>query len=339
MKIAVLGGSRLIGSHLIPALVKNFAGGEIHVINRGVTPPAWDYDKAARGRVKRHIADRSTPLAFGDSLEKIADLGFDAVIDCSCYSKDELTPAVRAFARKIKQYIFISTASVYGDLHYVPADEKHPIDNSENNSMYGREKIKCEKELLYSAKNGDFKVTILRPTYIYGPFDHTRRLFYLIDRIYHDVPIFIPAEGNDPLFNAVYVGDLAEQIRLSVMNEAFFNETFNAASNDSILFSDFLKLIGNCFSREVKIIYVSRDEYKKAASGQSFPYTSHQCAFDCAKMKLAVGEDRFPKTSYNDGIYKTIEWHRAHGEFSDAHSYEAESEYFKKNFTGLFKSM
>jgi len=332
MKIAILGGSRLIGASLVPSLMKKFAGAELHLINRGVTPPPIDYDSVWPQKVFRHIADRSSPLEFNASLEKIAGLNFDAVIDCSCYAKDELTPAIRAFSKKITHYVFISTASVYGTLKYAPATELHPLDNSENNSMYGREKIKCEKELLYSAKNGDFAVTIIRPTYIYGPFDYTNRLFYFIDRIYKKIPIFIPSGGQDSLYNSVYVKDLADQIAGLSMNPSAYNQIYNSASRDSVNFSSYLNLLGTALEREVKIVYISAEEYKKASGGLVFPYSWYHAAYDCAKMKELFGEDSFPATDYLSGFVETIKWHKSHGDLPSSSDYLSEVAYYSQNF-------
>ncbi len=338
MKIAILGGSRLIGTTLVEYLAEKYKDAELHLINRGVTPAVWDYEKRWPGRVFRHIADRESPLNFCDSLEKIALKKIDAVIDISCYTKEELTPAIRAFSKKIKQYIFISTGSVYGALKYVPAGEEHPLDTTESNSMYGREKIKCEKELLYSAKNNDFSVTILRPTYIYGPYDHTNRLFYLIDRIYKQVPLFIPSGGRDPMFNAVYVKDLARQIDGFLLNEGAFNQIYNTAANDSVNFSEFLNIIGACLDREVKIVHLSADEYKKAAGGIVFPYSSSHTAFDVNKMKALFGEDNFLFTSYRDAVAETIAWHVFRAELPSSNNYEIEKKYFDDNFSKRSRS-
>ncbi|HNY12262.1 MAG TPA: NAD-dependent epimerase/dehydratase family protein [Candidatus Wallbacteria bacterium] len=339
MKVVVLGGSRLVGASLVPAILKNFKDAEVHVVNRGVTPPAVDFEEKFPGRVFHHIADRSTPLNFRDSLENVAAQNVDVVIDLSCYTKDELTPAIRAFSKRTKQYIFVSTASVYGALQFVPATEEHPLDISEHNSMYGREKIKCEKELLYSAKTGDFKVTIIRPTYIYGPHDQTLRLFYLLDRICKDIPIFIPSEGNDPLFNAIFVKDLAEQICRAVLNEKFYNEAYNAASNDSLHFSDLLNTIGDCLEKpEVRIVYVSNEEFKKVTGGLMFPYSCYHSAYDCAKMRAAIGEDVFPFTPYKDAISETIAWHRSRNELPSTNNYAGEKKYFTEKITKSIKA-
>jgi nucleoside-diphosphate-sugar epimerase len=332
MKIAILGGSRLIGSALVPMLAEKIKDLELHIINRGVTPAVWDYEKKWPGRVFRHIADRGSPLNFCDALEKIALKKIDAVIDMSCYTKEELTPAIRAFSKKISQYIFISTCSVYGVLKYLPASEEHPLDTGESNSMYGREKIKCEKELLYSSKNKDFNVTILRPTYIYGPWDYTERLVYFIDRIYKQVPIFFPSGGQDPMFNAIYVKDLARQIAGLLLNEGAYNQIYNAASNDSLYFSEFLKLIGNSLSQEVKLVHVSYDEYKKAAGGLSFPYTRYHTAFDAGKMKALFGEENFPFTPYQQAIDETVSWHIDRADVPSPANYADEKKYFAGNF-------
>ncbi|MEZ7891970.1 MAG: NAD-dependent epimerase/dehydratase family protein [Candidatus Wallbacteria bacterium] len=328
MEIVILGGSKLIGTALIEELARQHNGIRIHVVNRGITPPFINYSKLKNCKVIKHIADRTSPLDFKETLEKITFKNkIDAVIDTSCYMPDELTPAIRAFSNKIKHYILISTCAVYGKLKYVPANEDHPLDISAENSMYGREKIKCEHEITDANKHKCFNTTILRPSYIYGPNDYTRRLFYFIDRIYNDIPILAPGEQTDFLFNAIYITDLAKQICMALLNEKFYGGVFNLSSSDSINFSDFLKLIGCAMNKEIKLMWIPKNDYKKITGELHFPYYISNAAYDCAKFRALCGEENFPFTPYYEGISQTIKWHREKKELPSGKNYNNELSY------------
>ncbi|MEZ7893521.1 MAG: NAD-dependent epimerase/dehydratase family protein [Candidatus Wallbacteria bacterium] len=307
MKIAVFGGSRFTGAALINELFQNYPIDTIHILNRGVSKDAIDFGQWP-GKIVKHAVDRKIINAFSEKVNKIAADNIDAVIDFSGYTKEQIIPAIKAFSKKIKHYIFISTGSVYGNLKQLPASELHPLDNTEQNCQYGRDKIECENELLKAHKNGDFNVTIFRPTYIYGPNDYTMRFFYFIDKIHKGSPVLIPAE-RDFIFNAVYVNDLAKQIRLGLFNSSFYGEAFNAAAGESIKFSELLNLTGKALSKEVNIKYVSAGEFEKMSPDAAFPYDTGDLDFDCSKMKATLGKTKFPFTPYENAVRETVQWH------------------------------
>ena len=88
----------------------------------------------------------------------------------------------------MKKYIFISTCSVYEDSEKKLKDESSPIHkcniedyDDETNESYGKRKSRCEEIL----KSSNLNYTILRPSLVFGKYDHTSSQMVLQPLKYH----------------------------------------------------------------------------------------------------------------------------------------------------------
>ena len=102
-KIALLGGSRFIGFHLLSALCQH--GHDVTVFNRQLSQPPAPFPKGIRF-VK---GDRNHP----QDLEGLFDENFDVVFDISGSKPAHVEPIVRGCRSRIGHYIFLSSGSVY----------------------------------------------------------------------------------------------------------------------------------------------------------------------------------------------------------------------------------
>ena len=90
--------------------------------------------------------------------------------------------SARLLAPKVSHYLFISTVAVYADFTRLNAEDA-PLATMEDETIeevtgdtYGPLKVLCEKRA--QTEIGDDRLTIVRPTYICGPGDHTDRFTY-----------------------------------------------------------------------------------------------------------------------------------------------------------------
>ena len=104
------------------------------------------------------------------------------VIDNSGYTPSQVKATAELLKDHVKKYIFISSIAVYADFAKAGVDEdyklaelKDPTTEVVNGETYGGLKVLCEKvvETTYGKR-----ATIIRPTYIAGPGDHTDRFTY-----------------------------------------------------------------------------------------------------------------------------------------------------------------
>ena len=122
--------------------------------------------------------------------------------------------AKKAKADGVRQFIFMSSAIVYGNS--APIGKSRVITRDTPLSpvnCYGDSKVQAEKGLT-SLKDNSFKVVILRPPMIYGK--GSKGNYPVLAKIALKFPIF-PYVKNQR--SALYIGNLTEFIRLIISNE------------------------------------------------------------------------------------------------------------------------
>jgi len=141
------------------------------------------------------------------------------VIDNSGYTPSQVKATAELLKEHVRRYIFISSIAVYADFAKAGVDEdyklaelKDPTTEVVNGETYGGLKVLCEKvvETTY-----DKRATIIRPTYIAGPGDHTDRFTYWPVRVSKGGKMLAPGTPSDP-FQYIDVRDLAGFIRTCV---------------------------------------------------------------------------------------------------------------------------
>ncbi len=122
--------------------------------------------------------------------------------------------ARKAKAEGVKQFIFMSSAIVYGDSAPIGGKKvitrETPVSPS---NFYGDSKVQAEKGIL-PLNDGQFKVVILRPPMIYGK--GSKGNYPVLARLARSMPVF-PWVNNAR--SMLYVGNLAEFVRLMIENE------------------------------------------------------------------------------------------------------------------------
>src|SRR5271170_3295008 len=113
LRILILGGTGFTGPHQVAYALAR--GHKLTLFNRGHEPDAWG------GRVEELIGDRQT----GD-LKSLEGREWDVCIDNPTTLPFWVRDAGKVLAGKVKQYIFISTISVYAD-SAEPADESAAV--------------------------------------------------------------------------------------------------------------------------------------------------------------------------------------------------------------------
>jgi nucleoside-diphosphate-sugar epimerase len=150
---------------------------------------------------------------------------------------------------KVKHFVHISTADIYGELKYIPADENHPA-NPVNN--YSLSKLEAEYIVSDFLKKGDLVFSVLRPTMIYGPQSkYIAALLFAIPAVLSYLGIKrAPFFKIKNTFTPVHVEDVAGAASFVCGNEKTFNETYNIAENDIISKGEFVNTILSSFNFE-----------------------------------------------------------------------------------------
>jgi len=189
-KILLIGGSKFIGKTLLNKL--HSQNHEITVINRG-TVASSDYLPSG---VKHHKADRNNEEEL---REAIGDEAFDVVFDICAITKDHVIKILKVIEGNVLRHVHVSSGSVYDteNVLSVPVDEDHPFPElKEDTHPYVVSKTEAEIELFQAYNDRQFPMTIVRPTYVYGPDNYVYREAYFFDRIDRERSILLPEKGE-----------------------------------------------------------------------------------------------------------------------------------------------
>ena len=197
-RLLILGGTAFLGPQLVEAA--RALGYTITLFNRGKTNPELFPD------LEKLRGDRN-----GD-LKSLEGRKWDVVVDTSGYVPRHVRDSATLLAPAVRQYIFISTISVYSDTSKVGMDETAPVGKLDDETVetvaggtYGPLKALCEKAA-EAAMPG--RVTVIRPGLIVGPGDPTDRFTYWPVRVDRGGEVLAPGTPADPV-QFIDVRDLA----------------------------------------------------------------------------------------------------------------------------------
>jgi len=214
MKILILGGTAFLGPQIVEAAQAR--GHVLTLFNRGKTNPGLFPD------IEKLHGDRNGDLA---SLE---GRKWDAVVDTSGFVPRLVDMSAALLAPSVKQYVFISTISVFGQKVKPGTDENSPVatmpdeTNEEIGKYYGELKALSEKAATKAMSGRAWNV---RPGLIVGPGDKSDRYTYWPVRVAKGGEVLAPGDGRDPV-QYIDVRDLAAFVVLGV--ERNLTGTYNA---------------------------------------------------------------------------------------------------------------
>jgi len=214
MKILILGGTAFLGPQIVEAALAR--GHVLTLFNRGKTNPGLFPD------IEKLHGDRD-----GD-LKSLEGRKWDAVVDTSGFVPRIVSMSATLLAPNVKQYVFISTISVFGEGLKPGTAEDGPLatmpdeSNEEVAKYYGALKALSEKA---ADKAMSGHAWIVRPGLIVGPGDKSDRYTYWPVRVARGDEVLAPGDGKDPV-QYIDVRDLAAWIVLGV--ERDLAGTYNA---------------------------------------------------------------------------------------------------------------
>jgi 2'-hydroxyisoflavone reductase len=224
MRVLILGGTRFVGRHLTEAALA--AGHQVTLFHRGRTNP--DLFPEAE-----HLhGDR------GKDLAALAGRRWNVAIDVNGYLPRDVRAAAELLAGAVERYVFISTVSVYADFktpgirEYAAVEEPAPGDAEAREvppGGYGRLKVLCERFVEAAFPE---RALIVRPCIVVGPWDHTGRFAYWVERASRDGEALAPGRPDRPV-ELIDARDLAAWVVKMADRHAV--GTFNAAGPEETL--------------------------------------------------------------------------------------------------------
>jgi len=252
LRVLILGGTGFTGPHQVRYALER--GHHVTLFNRGRRPQPWP------GSVVELVGDRNT----GD-LKSLESGEWDVCIDNPTTLPFWVRDAGRVLKGRVRQFVFISTVSVYAANDKADQDESaatapylgaDPMAETQdtlrsNMALYGPLKAVSEEE---SRRQFGDRTTVIRPGLIVGPGDETDRFTYWPVRLARGGEVLAPGDGSDAV-QFIDARDLAEwTIR---MCESRTTGTFNATGPGRTLTTrEMLAGIGAAVRSEAQLTWV-----------------------------------------------------------------------------------
>ncbi|MCS7159101.1 MAG: NAD-dependent epimerase/dehydratase family protein [Gemmatales bacterium] len=234
----VTGATGLLGSHLVEQLVKR--GDRVRALVRP-------------GAQTRLLTDLGVELAWGDLTKpqsllaacrgvsivyhaagKVGDWGtWDQFRRHTVEGTFHLIQACRI--HQVERFIHISSTSAYG--HPRPDGREITEDWPLGRTCwvwdyYTRAKILAEKIVWQAFHQHGLPVTVIRPSWLYGPYDRIS-IHRLAQSLRHGL-VFLLGSGDNRI-NSVYAGNVAEACLLAAENPRAVGQAYNITNDGSLL--------------------------------------------------------------------------------------------------------
>jgi nucleoside-diphosphate-sugar epimerase len=304
MKVLFIGGTGNISSAVSKLAIENEI--ELYHINRGNN---------------ENLEGVTTYNVDINDIEKVTKLilkqDFDSVVNWIAFTAADIERDYQYFKNKAKQYIFISSATVY---------QKPPISHiiTENTPLgnpywdYAQNKIACENLLMKYYRENDFPVTIVRPSHTYNTVIPVAiggwTEYTIIDRIKKGLPIIVHGDGTS-LWTITHSTDFAKGILGLIGNHSTIGEAFHITSDVVLNWNQIYQIVANAAGREPNIVHIASDCIADYADTNGFPSVkgsllgdkSYSTIFDNSKIKRFV-PGFIAKIPFIEGIRNTIKW-------------------------------
>lgn len=311
MRVLVTGGAGFIGSHLTEKLLDQ--GHWVLVIDN------FDnfYDPKEKKRnlnkclknpkftlIEGDIRDKSVlkRLFEKEKIEVVVHLAAKAGVRPSIENPKEYhevntlgTLILLEFIKKykVKNFIFGSSSSVYGERLKVPFRESDRVDRPI--SPYGLSKVAAERICYVYHHLYGIPVTILRFFTVYGPRQRpdlaVRKFIHLIKQG-KEIPMY--GDGSSER-DYTYIDDIIDGI-LRTLNRNFKFEIINLGNSSPVKLKKLVSLIEKSVNQKAKIKKLPRQ-----------PGDVSRTFASIEKAKKLLGWK--PKTKIEDGLSKMVEWY------------------------------
>ena len=303
MRVLFIGGTGFISTTVSgQAIARGF---ELYLLNRGSRP-------AHLPGCHRLTADIRKPEDVRAALQ---DLEFDVVVDWIAYTPDDIERDLALFTGRVKQYVFISSASAYQKppAHYL-ITESTPLHNPY--WEYARKKIACEERLMQAYREDGFPVTIVRPSLTYDPNFPIAiggwGCYTLADRLQRELPIIVHGDGSS-LWVVTHADDFGRGFLGLLGNARALGQAFHITSDEVLTWDQIYQTIAEALGVEAKIVHIPSDFIAKVSpelGGGLLGDKTWSAVFDNSKIKAFVPGFK-AAIPFRDGIHRTLAWFAA----------------------------
>ena len=301
LEILFLGGTGFLGPHQINHALAR--GHKVTMFNRGRSSGMYG------DAVEELVGNRDDRVDDGLNALR-GDRRWDVVIDNSGYVPRHVKDSVELLKNRCDRYVYVSTVAVYelskgGTFSESSklAELDDPSVEEVNGETYGPLKAACD--LIVQEQLGD-RATIVRPTFVVGPGDHTDRFTYWVVRVNRGGEILAPG-GPELTTQWVDARDLCPWIVTLAENgtPGIFNAAGSDYTRDGLMWG--LRALTD---QDVEFVWPSFDLLEEMEFNTPMMYREMNVKFENSASKNAGLHYRSLADSAND----TLEWWQAQSE-------------------------
>ena len=293
-RVLVIGGSYFLG-RIFCTLASRLGDMELTLVNRG------RYPMTHLPGLREFRCDRHDPVG----LSLIPEADYDAVVDFCAYAPGDIASLLENLPGTTKRYILLSTADVYarGD---GTKDEGSPLmtePGSGAEAEYIWNKRLLETELAGACALHGIESVILRPAFIYGPYNYAPRESWYIEKVVRGEPLPVPSDAEGR-FQLVYVKDAAEAIIACIRQGAAAGQAFNLAAPEVLDYGRFIETLRAVSDRPFTTRSLTVEDSFREGVPLPFPLTAAESElFSGEKLTRLLG---LTYTPFRQGLEKTF---------------------------------
>jgi nucleoside-diphosphate-sugar epimerase len=296
----LIGGTGIMSSACAELAVQR--GHEVTVLNRGATTkrPLPDRVEVIRADIRDAASTRSA----------LVGREFDVAVNWVAYTPDHVRQDVELFAGRVRQYVFISSASGYQTPPArLPVVESTPLHNPF--WQYSRDKIACEQLLTTAYREGGFPVTVVRPSHTYDrtavPFDGG---WTVVARMRAGKPVVVHGDGTS-LWTLTHATDFATGFVPLLGHPRAIGDTFHITTDDFLTWNQIAHALAAAAGVEARLVHVPSDAIAAADATWGAGLLgdkAHSLVFDNSHLRGLVPDFR-PTICFEQGAQEIVAWH------------------------------
>ncbi len=303
MKVLFIGGTGNISSSCSRLAVER--GIELHLLNRGNRAHEIQGARVIHGDIRQ-------PEKLAGVLQQHQ---WDCVVNWIAFNPVDIERDLKLFAGCTRQYLFISSGSVYQKpLTHPVVTESTPLFNPYWD--YARQKIACEDRLMLAYRQQQFPVTIVRPSLTYDTViplaigswtDYT-----MIDRMKRGLPVVVHGDGSS-LWTMTHACDFAKGLVGLLGLNMSVGHAFHITSDELLTWDQIWQITAEAAGCKANIVHVpsdfiaARDDFQR---GNLLGDKAVSAIYDNSKIKRFVPGYQ-ATIPYHLGIRRTLDWFEA----------------------------
>ena len=296
--ILVIGGTYFAGR--VFSLLAQDEGNQVTVMNRG------HYSMKGTGIGELRCDRRDTAALQQLRQQPGMQDHYDAVVDFCAYEPDDIRRIFEHLPCRFDRYIYVSTPEVTKPSREMRNEESPVLDLQPQDQvgLYTWKKLQLESELVTAAHAAGTGYTIIRPAFIFGPYNYAPRESWYIQNIVQKGAVLHPVDATGK-FNMVYVKDLARAILTCATDSRAINQTYVVSGPEVLDYDSFAGALKAAADRDFQLIPVQVADVIRQNLPLPFPLTEKENElFDGTKITRELG---FRYTPFGPNLKKAYD--------------------------------